>query len=460
VAELARQYELSGGISFRGFVDELRDSARGGQAAEAPIVEEGADGVRLMTVHKAKGLEFPVVILADMTAKIAPMEASRHLDVRRGLCALRIGGWSPFDLLLQQPVEQSREREEGVRVAYVAATRARDLLVVPAIGDEMYEGWVAPLNDALYPPFDRRRVAAPAPACPPFRKDSVMQRPDDEIASARTVRARVHRMDAGGPEEAYDVTWWDPSALRLGVEPPFGLRRHELIAKDVAPEVIAEGQRRYIAWRNGRDTIVAAARVPACDVRTATEWARAEAATAAAPPLQPSLWAPSGISAPPTAALADVIALDGSSDRPAGPRYGTLMHAVLATVPLDADAASIRAIAATQGRIVAATGAEVDSAVSVVIDALGHDVFAAARRAEASGVCFRETPLTVTREGVLVEGVADLAFDDGEGMTVVDFKTDRAEGELLDRYQRQVRLYADAVAQVTGKRTRAVLLKV
>ena len=46
----------------------------------APIVEEGSDGVRLMTVHKAKGLEFPVVILADMSANLAPSEATRHLD--------------------------------------------------------------------------------------------------------------------------------------------------------------------------------------------------------------------------------------------------------------------------------------------------------------------------------------------------------------------------------------------
>ena len=59
VSELARQYEASGGISFRGFVDELRMAAETAQAAEAPILEEGSDGVRLMTVHKAKGLEFP-----------------------------------------------------------------------------------------------------------------------------------------------------------------------------------------------------------------------------------------------------------------------------------------------------------------------------------------------------------------------------------------------------------------
>jgi ATP-dependent exoDNAse (exonuclease V) beta subunit len=140
-----------------------------------------------MTVHKAKGLEFPVVILADMTAKIAPLDPSRYQDARRGLCALRIGGWSPRELILQQPLEHARDTEEGLRVAYVAATRARDLLVVPAVGDDVYEGWLAPLNVALYPPMDRRRTAAPASKCPPFRKDTVIERPDQAVASPRTV---------------------------------------------------------------------------------------------------------------------------------------------------------------------------------------------------------------------------------------------------------------------------------
>src|SRR5688572_32097807 len=47
------------------------------QAAEAPILEEGTDGVRLMTTHKAKGLEFPVVVLADITAKLKSDRADR-----------------------------------------------------------------------------------------------------------------------------------------------------------------------------------------------------------------------------------------------------------------------------------------------------------------------------------------------------------------------------------------------
>ena len=140
VAELARQYERNDGLSFRGFVEALRDAAERGDATEAPIVEDGSDGVRLMTVHKAKGLEFPVVVLADITAKLAQLEASRSIDGDSGRCALRIGGWSPMDLHDQQAKEHGRDLAEGVRLAYVAATRARDLLVVPAVGDEPYDG--------------------------------------------------------------------------------------------------------------------------------------------------------------------------------------------------------------------------------------------------------------------------------------------------------------------------------
>src|SRR3990170_8221153 len=103
-----------------------------------------------------------------ITAKVALVEASRHIDATRGLCALRIGGWPPRALLLQQPIEQAREREEGVRVAYVAATRARDLLVVPAVGDQPYDGgWVSPLDGAIYPPVEQRRSPAAAGCCPP-----------------------------------------------------------------------------------------------------------------------------------------------------------------------------------------------------------------------------------------------------------------------------------------------------
>jgi ATP-dependent exoDNAse (exonuclease V) beta subunit len=207
VAELARQYEMEGGMSFRGFVEMLQARSAAAQAAEAPILEEGSDGVRLMTVHKAKGLEFPVVILADMTARLTPWDASRYVDADRHLCALRIGGWSPKDLNDNKELELRREQREGERVAYVAATRARDLLVVPAVGDEPYtEGWVSPLNAAIYPAENARRLQAPVAGCPAFKsKDTVLERPQGDPATSRTVCPGGHRFGAGG--DAYSVVW-------------------------------------------------------------------------------------------------------------------------------------------------------------------------------------------------------------------------------------------------------------
>jgi ATP-dependent exoDNAse (exonuclease V) beta subunit len=128
VAELARQYEAGGGISFRGFIDELKSAAQA-ESAEAPILEESSDGVRLMTVHKAKGLEFPVVILADMTCRISRSDASRYVDASRRLCAMRIGGWAPQELHDYEDEEVARDlaegREAGVRRGHTGTGSAR-----------------------------------------------------------------------------------------------------------------------------------------------------------------------------------------------------------------------------------------------------------------------------------------------------------------------------------------------
>src|SRR5262249_13047069 len=76
IADVARGYEINGGISFRGFVELLNSKAESEGNTEPPVLEDAAEGVRIMTVHAAKGLEFPIVILADMTARIAQNTAS------------------------------------------------------------------------------------------------------------------------------------------------------------------------------------------------------------------------------------------------------------------------------------------------------------------------------------------------------------------------------------------------
>src|SRR5437667_3030033 len=208
VAELARRYEAEGGISFRGFLEDLREHAETGDAAEAPILEEGSDGVRLMTVHKAKGLEFPVVILVDITAKLHRASASRYLDAGRELCAIQLAGCSPTDLIEHEQDELRRDAAEGARLAYVAATRARDLLVIPAVGDGEREGWIQSLNSAIYPPMETRREPQKATGCAEFKsKDSVLLRPDGDPANASTVCPGLHVL------AETSIVWWDPHVL-------------------------------------------------------------------------------------------------------------------------------------------------------------------------------------------------------------------------------------------------------
>jgi ATP-dependent exoDNAse (exonuclease V) beta subunit len=445
VAELARQYELDGGMSFRGFVETLHARSVAAQAAEAPILEEGSDGVRLMTVHKAKGLEFPVVILADMTARLTPYDASRYVDGEREVCALRIGGWSPKDLNDHKELELRREQREGERVAYVAATRARDLLVIPGVGDEPYaDGWVAPLNASIYPAEKMRRNAARAHGCPAFKsKDTVLERPEGDPATSRTMCPGEHRF--GAADDAFSVVWWspEPGVLDLDVEAPLGLRRDDLIVKDVAPETRARYQRDYISWRTSRDEAVARAKQPSINVMTATE--------AAQHPL------------PGAVESIDVRVEDVSGGRiEGGARFGTLVHALLADTPLDnAENGLIERLASARGRVLGASLEEILAATAVVRRVLKHPIFADAARAAKDGRCYRETPVTLRLpSGGLIEGYVDLAFTVNGQMVVVDFKTDRELEGALDTYRRQVQIYAHAIATATGRPARGVLMKV
>jgi hypothetical protein len=167
---------------------------------------------------------------------------------------------------------------------------------VPAVGDAEWEGgWMSPLNAAIYPPGDERRAPEPATGCPTFKKDSVWRRPDSDPATRQTVcpgqftfsiRLKPDptgdgKPDPTGDEEpdptdtstSYSLTWWDPNALDLEVEPPPGIRRETLIVKDVPQSVLQEGRQDYEKWRSGLQSTVASGAVPSIVVRTATEWA-------------------------------------------------------------------------------------------------------------------------------------------------------------------------------------------
>jgi ATP-dependent helicase/nuclease subunit A len=378
-----------------------------------------------MTVHRAKGLEFPVVILADLTAKLSHEGADRYSDPARGhgLCAQRLIGCAPWELVTHAEKEEREDREEAHRVAYVAATRARDLLVVAALGEKPYEGgWLEPLYDALYPPQERWRVAGTAPGCPNFGSTTVLNRPP-EMEEETSVRPGLHFPRAGGQP----VVWFDPAVLRLRAATSDGVENEQVFKG--SPEQAAEAAAKYEAWKSRRAERIAAGAAPRVRVTPAERLSWCEDAAAIE---------------------IETVTLEVTEGRPTGRRFGRIVHGILEAVERSDQ---VDAMAAVCGREQGAAEAECAAAAEAARAVLAHPLM----RMEGAVEAHREWPMMVRlSDGRVVDGRIDLAWSDGARWTVVDYKTDRREKRRVG----QVQAYGLAVARATGMPVRCVVLEV
>ena len=146
---LAREYEANEGRDLGGFLalaaDSTRRDEREGMAA---VQAEGHDGVRVMTVHAAKGLQFPVVAVPDLGRRLNAGHRNADLVIGRAGATARSrasacaspsprrarsgsGSWSS-----STPRRARPRREEGCRLVYVAASRAQDRLILSGVYTE------------------------------------------------------------------------------------------------------------------------------------------------------------------------------------------------------------------------------------------------------------------------------------------------------------------------------------
>src|SRR5436190_13151958 len=132
---LAAAYESRSGRDARGFIDRARAELEAeAREPDAPIELEGLDAVRLMTIHAAKGLEFGVVVLADLGRQPPGggdgIRLGPHGSI--GLKLRRLGAPSEEAFAYEELGEREKdaERAEDERVFYVACTRARERLIL------------------------------------------------------------------------------------------------------------------------------------------------------------------------------------------------------------------------------------------------------------------------------------------------------------------------------------------
>ncbi len=219
---LGREQELTGGDPLREFLElvHFRSAAwgvRDGSEAEAPVEGEGLDAVRLMTIHRAKGLEFDVVCVADLgrgprgRAELIRIGPDGRLGLR--LSEAGTGRAEPaLDYKVLGEEQAQAEALEERRLFYVAMTRAKDRLILS--GAAKLDAWPAGAGGGP--------IAWIAPALVPDLAERAAERADG-------VQGGVRVTFVG----AEDVT---ASVAPLGgIVPPAGGGRGELTAVLEAP---------------------------------------------------------------------------------------------------------------------------------------------------------------------------------------------------------------------------------
>ena len=131
LSRLAAEAGEADGLTLREFAARAAELASEDKEGESPLADEGVDAVRLLTMHKAKGLEFPVVFLPELaraTSKAKP--AGALYDWGEGALGLRVGAYKDAAWHFNDAARSAREERERSRLLYVAMTRPREKLIL------------------------------------------------------------------------------------------------------------------------------------------------------------------------------------------------------------------------------------------------------------------------------------------------------------------------------------------
>ena len=443
--DYARQLVQSGKAGLFDFITHLRRLLEKGDAPGLSAARS-AEGVQIMSVHGSKGLEFPVVILADLQRSFNQQDMSRpvlvHPTLGLGTERVDMERHIRYKTISKTALALRLEREakaEEMRILYVAMTRAKEKLILIDCRRHMDKK------------LRELAVLTGSPVMP------------EAVAAAKS------------PGE-----WLLLSLLHTHEAAPL----HALAG--IRPETltpIPEGWAIRL-WREGGQETQAQP-LPAAEEREVRPYTQPdEAALAFAYPYQAVTAVPTKITATQLKGREldqEIAEGAGTVQRPAAPEKplflqekrglsaaerGTAIHLVMQYLPLDtaptAEAVTAQVQALEQRRLLMAAQAEAVDAEAIAAF-LRSPLAARIRNAEKVWREYRFALLMPAEryamgaegEEMLLQGVADCVFEEDGALTVVDFKTDRVtEEETLQRaelYRSQLQAYSDALSRIMEK---------
>ncbi len=433
--ELARSFETTGWRGLRRFLDWLRSMRERGEEPAFPD-EDGGGAVRIMSIHRSKGLEFPVVFIGDTARQF------NRSDLRGSVLVHPELGLGPkftdaargieYPTLARRAVANRLEREllsEELRLLYVAMTRARERLFITCTFADPQK-----TMDKLAPAAQEH---IPAQALLPMRSMAEWL-----ICAALGTGGRALTLSIGGDEEGA------PRRVTPAAQP-----EPERTGEEASPVDFDA----LLAWRyphSGAETLPS--KLTATELKSLAE---PDAESAELLPRAARTFRR------PDIALA--------ARRLTAAERGTATHLALRylelgalTTPEAAREAVDRLAAA--GKLSAREAAAVDAAglCRFALSPLGRRITAAPR-------VLREFPFALLcpaerffpgaeGEELLLQGVVDCCLIEPDGAVIVDYKTDRiapeAAPERAKRYAAQLETYAWAVSRITGLAVKAKIV--
>ena len=402
LSDQARVFEASQSGDLVAFVDWANLQRSEMARVHEPILPEADDhAVRIMTIHGAKGLEFPITVVSGLTTRLSARRrgvAVRWDGDEIGVSTRKDIATAGFDRLAD--LEDEMDGEEKLRLLYVACTRARDHLLiathhVEGVASFAQLAWThshdAPVDCWRESEIDEvtggpTAVPMATPLIAPVTPTSV---PSAEMLAAEMeersewLARRSRLLDAGRVTRTVSAT----DVRRSGAEGAHGFR-HRWLGAPIDSE---------------------STEIP----DPATAWRRGSSATA----------------------------------------FGRAVHAVLQDADL-ATGANIDGLAAT---IAEAEGLadHADDVAAASRSVLAAEMVRAAAVGIETGDAFREMYVAAPVGERVIEGYIDLLVRTSEGLVVVDYKTDPVTNtDEIDRrveeYRLQLAAYALAVETVTG----------